>query len=137
MNELPKFDDSKPLFIFDGVCVLCSGGASFLMKHDRRNRLNFTFAQGDLGKALYAHFGLEFDETYLLVAGGKAYAKSAGYLQLCAILGGGWHLLRIGGIIPEGIRDWAYAIIARNRYRWFGKADYCELLTADQRKRLL
>ena len=137
MNKMPQFDDSKPLFIFDGVCVLCSGGASFLMKHDRRNRLNFTSAQGDLGKALYAHFGLEFNETYLLVAGGKAYAKSAGYLKLCAILGGWWHLLRIGGIIPESIRDWAYAIIARNRYRWFGKADYCELLTPDQREKLL
>ena len=137
MNKMPQFDDSKPLFIFDGVCVLCSGGASFLMKHDRRNLLNFTSAQGDLGKVLYAHFGLEFNETYLLVAGGKAYAKSAGYLKLCAILGGWWHLLRIGGIIPESIRDWAYAIIARNRYRWFGKADYCELLTPEQRKKLL
>ena len=137
MSEIPQFDDRKPLFIFDGVCVLCSGGASFLMKHDRRNRLNFTSAQGDPGKALYAHFGLEFDETYLLVEGGNAYAKSAGYLKLCAILGGWWHLLRIGGIIPEGVRDWVYAIIARNRYRWFGKADYCELLTADQRERLL
>jgi predicted DCC family thiol-disulfide oxidoreductase YuxK len=134
---VPPFDDSKALFVFDGVCVLCSGGASWLMKFDRNRRVNFTSAQGPLGQTLYAHFGLEMDESYLLITGGRAYTASAGYLQLCKVLGGPWHLLRIGGLIPAIMRDWVYAQIARNRYRWFGKTEFCVLLDEKQRRRLI
>ena len=53
---VPTFDDSRPLFVFDGVCVLCSGGASWLMRHDKRALVNFTPAQETLGQALYTHY---------------------------------------------------------------------------------
>ncbi|MFN0047457.1 MAG: thiol-disulfide oxidoreductase DCC family protein [Sphingorhabdus sp.] len=135
--DVPPFDDSMALFVFDGVCVLCSGGASWLMKVDRKRRVNFTSAQGPLGQALYAHFGLQMDESYLLIDGGRAYTASAGYLQLCKVLGGPWHLLRVVSLFPSALRDWVYAHIARNRYRWFGKTNFCELLDEDQRQRLI
>ena len=135
--NVPAFDDSKALFVFDGVCVLCSGGAAWLMRFDQKQRINLTSAQGLLGQALYAHFGLQMDESYLLIDGGRAYSASAGYLQLCKVLGGPWHLLRIGGLIPSAIRDWVYAHIARNRYRWFGKTEFCALLNEDQKRRLI
>jgi predicted DCC family thiol-disulfide oxidoreductase YuxK len=131
------FHDSRPLFVFDGVCVLCSGGASWLMRHDKRALLNFTPAQETLGQALYTHYGVEMNASYLLVANGRAFTASRGYLELCRTLGGRWHILRVATIIPEGLRDRLYALIARNRYRWFGKADYCALLTPAQRSRLL
>ena len=136
-TNVPPFDDSKVLFVFDGVCVLCSGGASWLMRFDRERRVHFTSAQGPLGQALYAHFGLQMDDSYLLIDGGRAYTASSGYLQLCKVLGGPWHLLRIGGLVPAVLRDWVYARIARNRYRWFGKAGFCALLTEEQRQRLV
>lgn len=134
---VPAFDDSKALFVFDGICVLCSGGASWIMRYDGKARVNFTPAQEALGQALYTHYGIEMDESYLLMADGRAYTASRGYLELCRTLGGWWHALRVSAIIPERLRDWLYALIARNRYRWFGKADYCALLTREQRKRLL
>jgi predicted DCC family thiol-disulfide oxidoreductase YuxK len=134
---VPAFDDSRPLFVFDGVCVLCSGGASWVMRVDREARVNFTPAQGLIGRALYIHYRVEMDETYMLIANGRAFTASRGYLELCRILGGGWRILRVAAIIPEPLRDRVYALIARNRYRWFGKAGYCELLTAAQRRRLL
>ena len=134
---VPSFDDGKPLFVFDGVCVLCSGGASWLMRFDRARKVNLTPAQAPLGQSLYAHFGMALDDSYLLITDGTAYTASAGYLQLCKILGGPWHLLRVTALIPESWRDWLYAQIARNRYRWFGKTDYCTLLSDDQRRRLI
>lgn len=134
---VPAFEDSKMLFVFDGICVLCSGGASWIMRNDQKARVNFTPAQEALGQALYTHYGIEMDESYLLIANGRAYTASRGYLELCRILGGWWHALRVSAILPERLRDWLYALIARNRYRWFGKADYCALLTKEQRKRLL
>lgn len=134
---IPDFDDDKALFVFDGICVLCSGGASWIMRNDSRALVNFTPAQEALGRALYAHYNVEIDESYLLVAKGRAYTASRGYLELCRILGGWWHVLRMSVVIPERLRDWLYALIARNRYRLFGKAEYCALLTKEQRKRLL
>lgn len=134
---VPDFDDDKALFVFDGICVLCSGGASWIMRNDSRALVNFTPAQEALGRALYAHYDVEIDESYLLIAKGRAYTASRGYLELCRILGGWWHVLRMSVVIPERLRDWLYALIARNRYRLFGKAEYCALLTKEQRKRLL
>jgi predicted DCC family thiol-disulfide oxidoreductase YuxK len=135
--KVPAFDDSRALFVFDGVCVLCSGGAAFLMRRDRGARVNFTPARSELGQALYAHYGVDWNATYLLVEGGRAYTATAGYLRLCAVLGGAWNLLRLGAIIPERWRDATYSVVARNRYRWFGTADHCALLTPEQRARLI
>jgi predicted DCC family thiol-disulfide oxidoreductase YuxK len=134
---VPAFDDSRALFVFDGICVLCSGGASWVMQHDKKERINFTPAQEKLGQALYTHYGVQLDESYLLIDNGRAFTASRGYLELCRTLGGWWHILRLAAIIPETLRDRLYALIARNRYRWFGRADYCALLTAAQRSRLL
>jgi predicted DCC family thiol-disulfide oxidoreductase YuxK len=135
--DVPAFDDSRALFVFDGVCVLCSGGAAFVMRHDRHARVNFTPVRSALGQALYRHYAVEWNETYLLVEGGRAYTASAGYLRLCAVLGGAWRCLRAAAIVPERWRDAAYALVARNRYRWFGQVEHCTLLTPEQRARLL
>ena len=134
---VPIFDDSRALFVFDGVCVLCSSGASWIMRHDKTALVNYTPAQEALGQTLYAHYGVKMDESYLLIANGRAFTASRGYLELCRTLGGWWHVLRVATIIPECLLDRLYALIARNRYRWFGRADYCALLTSAQRCRLL
>ena len=91
---VPAFDDGRPLFVFDGVCVLCSGGASWIMRYDKITRVNFTPAQGAIGQALYAHYGVEMNESYLLIAGGRAFTASRGYLELCRVLGG-WCIFRV------------------------------------------
>lgn len=136
-SAVPAFDDTRALFVFDGTCVLCSGAAAFLMRHDRHRRVNLTPVRSDLGQALYRHYGVDWNGTYLLVDGGRACTASAGYLRLCIVLGGAWRFLQVGAILPERWRDQAYALVARNRYRWFGRAEHCALLTAEQRTRLL
>lgn len=135
--EVPPFDDSRPLFVFDGVCVLCSGGASWIMRRDRAARMAFTPAQGPIGQALYRHYGLAIDDTYLFLVEGQAHGLSEGYFQVARVLGGRWKLAAALRLIPRPLRDAAYRLIARNRYRWFGKAEACALLTPEQRQRLL
>ena len=134
--DVPVFPDDKPLFVFDGYCVLCSGGASWLMRHGR-GRVRLASAQSQLGSALYRHYEIDPDQTYLLIASGTAASESTGYLRLCRLLGGSWRLVLIFGLIPRGLRDSAYRMIARNRYRWFGKVDRCALLSDEQRGQLL
>ena len=136
-RKVPAFDDSGALFVFDGVCVLCSSGVSWIMRHDTKALINFTPAQETLGRALYTHYGVAMDESFLLIADGRAYTASRAYIELCRILGGWWHILRVALVIPERVRDFLYGLIARNRYRWFGKTDCCMLLTPAQRRRLL
>lgn len=134
---VPAFDDSRPLFVFDGTCVLCSGGASWIMRHDPRGRIAFTPAQGPLGQALYRHYGIRMDETYLFVANGRAWGMSEGYFRVAEVLGGAWRAAAALRIVPRALRDAAYQQVARNRYHWFGRAEACELLTPEQRERLL
>lgn len=135
--SVPTFDDSRPLFVFDQICVLCSGGASFVMRHDRACAIAFTPAQGDLGQALYRHYGLAMDETYLFLDDGYATTMSDGYFALARKLGGWWRLAAVFRLVPRSVRDAAYRLIARNRYRWFGRTNACALLTPEQRARLL
>jgi predicted DCC family thiol-disulfide oxidoreductase YuxK len=138
-SELPKtlIRRQRPLFVFDGVCVLCSTGASFLMRHDREGRVQFASAQSELGSAIYKKLGKPIDESYLLVDAEGWHAKSDGYFQLASILGGCWRLAEVFRVIPRPIRDWVYDRVAENRYRWFGKSDYCTLLSEEQRGRLV
>lgn len=134
---VPPFDDSRPLFVFDQVCVLCSGGASFMMRHDHAKRIAFTPAQGEIGQALYRHYGVAMDETYLFLANGRAATMSEGYFFMARELQGWWRLARVLRVVPRILRDAVYRLVARNRYRWFGRTESCALLTVDQRARLL
>ena len=136
--DVPEFDDSRPLFIFDHFCVLCSGGASFIMRFDKKGKVAFTSAQEPLGQALCDHYGLDWDESYLFIRNGQPFIKSTGYFEVARALGGIWRVGLIFQIIPQALRDRIYDLVARNRYKWFGKTDVaCKLLTEDQRRRLL
>lgn len=127
----------RPLFVFDGVCVLCSTGASFIMRHDPEGRVQFASAQSDLGRAIYRRMGLPIDSSYLLIDADGTHAKTDGYFQLARILGGWYRLGLAFRIIPRPVRDWFYDRVAKNRYRWFGKAEYCGLLRPEQRSQLV
>ncbi|WP_428028163.1 thiol-disulfide oxidoreductase DCC family protein [Altererythrobacter sp.] len=135
--NVPEFDDSGPLFVFDNICALCSGGSAFLMRRASASHIRFTSAQGTLGQALYGHYGIELDESYLFLRDGRAFIKDEGYFQLAQELGGLWRLVAIFRLVPAPLRRAAYNMIARNRYRWFGKVPACSLLTEEQKSRLL
>ena len=136
-REIPSFDESRPLFLFDGICVLCSTGVSFLMRHDRQAKIALASAQSPLGRALYAHYGLEIDSSYLLIADGRAYTKCDGFIRVGRQLGGVWRIAELLRLVPRPIRDWLYDRLAANRYRLFGTSGYCEILTPGQQQRLI
>lgn len=128
--QVPDFDDSGPLFVFDSGCVLCSGGASWIMRRLRAQHVKFASAQGSLGRALYQHYGLRMDDSYLFIRNGRASIMSDGYFELASEMGGPWRLAQVGRIIPRAVRDATYGMIARNRYRWFGKTEACVLFNS-------
>ncbi len=126
---MPSFDDSRPVIVFDGKCVLCSAFARLVIRTDRQRRFRLLAAQSPTGAALYRHFGLSVDdyETNILLEEGRPWLKSEGSIRIFERLGFPWSMLRVGRLLPLPVRDRLYRVVARNRLRWFGARETCYL----------
>ena len=136
---VPDFDDSHPLIVFDGVCVLCSGFARFVIRRDDAARFRFATAQSPLGQALYRHYGLDPTdyETNIVIADGVAWGELDAAATVFARLAWPWRWLRAMRWIPEPLAGWLYRRVARNRYRLFGRRETCLVPPPDWRERFL
>jgi predicted DCC family thiol-disulfide oxidoreductase YuxK len=136
---VPAFPDDRPVIIFDGKCVFCSGFARFILWADRKRRFRLLAAQTGLGAALYRHYGLDpmNYSTNILLADGRAWFKSAASLRIFQLLGLPWALLSAGWLLPRVLRDGLYDVVARNRLRWFGVRETCYAPDATQADRFL
>ena len=124
---VPEFPDDRPIVIFDGHCVMCSGFARFLLRHDRRGILRLVPAQSVLGRALYVHYKLDpiEYETNILLAAGIAWFKAEGSIRMAEQLGFPWRLATVFRLLPSAWREALYDVVARNRLRIFGRRDVC------------
>lgn len=127
------------IILFDGVCNFCNAGINFVIRHDRQQRFMFAPLQSAAATALGAAHQIDTRElnSFVLVQNGKAYTKSTAALRVVRQLPFPWKLLYAGIILPGFIRDSIYNLIARNRYRWFGKKDTCMIPTPEIRSRFL
>ena len=124
--------------VFDTRCVLCSRWVLFLLRHEADDRLRFIGAWSPTGLSLAARYGLgeqDLQRTYLVVRDGAGLTRSDAGLALVEHLKPPWRWLRLLRIVPRPIRDAAYDLVARNRYRWFGTADTCLVPGPDTRHR--
>lgn len=136
---LPPDLRDRPLIVFDGVCVLCSGFARLVTRLDRRDRFHFATAQSPLGEALFRHFGLPTDvyETNLVLIDGVGYVRIESLVAVMRELGWPWKAAIILTLLPARLRNWLYERVARNRYALFGKRDTCEVPSPALRSRLV
>ncbi|MGO6790805.1 thiol-disulfide oxidoreductase DCC family protein [Rhizobium ruizarguesonis] len=136
--DVPAFADDRPLIIFDGECVFCSGWVKFALKHDKRQRYRFLAAQTPLGEALYRHYGLHARdyETNILIENGRAFFKSDGSIRMVAGLGFPYSLVKIFRLLPRRAADALYEFIARNRLKIAGRQS-CMVPRPQQRSRFI
>lgn len=136
---VPVFADERPIIIFDGKCVLCSGFVQFVLRHDPGGRLRFIAAQSELGASLYRHYGLDpVDyETNILLEDGRVWFKSSGSIRMLRLLGFPWSMVAVFGLLPTALRDWLYDGVARHRLQWFGVRETCLLPEAADADRFL
>ncbi|MCW2389594.1 putative DCC family thiol-disulfide oxidoreductase YuxK [Sphingobium sp. B11D3B] len=114
--------------IFDTDCVLCSKWVHFILAHERDQGIMFVSAWSPHGLAVAARYGLneaELQRTYLVVDDGLGLTRSDAGLALLRHLKPPYSWLRALRIVPRPVRDYVYVLVARNRYRWFGKVDRC------------
>ncbi len=137
--NVPAFADDKPVIIFDGQCVFCSAWARFVLRVDRRHRYRLLPAQAALGRALYRHYGLdpEYYETNILLKDGRAYFKADGSIRMAQGLGFPWSAAVAARLLPARWREGLYDLVARNRFRIFGRSDVCYAPRPQDRDRFL
>lgn len=132
-----RADMEKNIVFFDGVCGLCNSFIDLLMREDKKNVLAFAPLQGETAKATIPGINPSELKTIMYHSRGRLLEKSDAVLQILADIGGIWKIAVIFKVIPAGIRNRVYDIIARNRYKWFGKKESCRMPTKEEREKLL
>jgi predicted DCC family thiol-disulfide oxidoreductase YuxK len=132
----PPLDlQDHPLVLFDGVCGLCNRAVDFLLAHDHRATLRFAPLQSPIGQQ-WADGDARISSV-VLVENGRAFYRSTAALRTLKHLGFPWALAYGLIIIPPFLRNWVYEIVARHRYKWFGKRAACRMPTAEERGRFI
>ncbi len=129
---------SKPVIFFDDVCVMCNGFVDLLLRIDRQARFLFAPLRGETADKLLPPLPddpTQWSMVYVDESG--IHDQSDASLQVYRRLGGLWWLLSLARFIPRPIRNPVYRVIARNRYRWFGKRDTCRIPSAAEKARFL
>lgn len=137
--------DDRPVILYDGVCGLCDRYVQFVLARDRQRRFRFAPLQGPFAAEALSRHGLrgpDAPDSMVLVEGPlgareRVRLRSDAVLAIAAGLGGAWRLTGVLRLIPRFARDAVYAVVARVRYRLFGRLDRCALPPAGSRDRFL
>ena len=130
---------TSQIILFDGECNLCNAFVQFIIKRDPEAKFKFASIQSESGKSLLIKCGgatNDFD-SLVYIKGNTCFLKSSAGIKILIDLGGIWQLFNVFVIIPKFIRDFLYNLIAKSRYKLFGKRDTCMIPTPDIRKRFL
>lgn len=133
-----------PVLLYDGLCGFCDWTVQFVLRHDRRGAMQFATLQGEFARQVIArHPELAGVDSLVLVEQDRVtgeelvFARSTGALRVARYLGGGWRLAGAFYVIPRFLRDRAYDLFARYRYRVFGRYDTCPVPSTAHRARFL
>ena len=129
---------TSAVVIFDGLCHFCDRSVQFMLRHDRRDYFRFAPSQSDAARPLLARCNLSTAPgTIVLVDADGCWTRSTAALRIARALGAPWSILAVLLWLPVAVRDPVYALIARNRLRWFGRRDACRIPTAEEARRFL
>ena len=128
-----------PIIIFDGVCNFCNRTVNIILKHDKDAYFRFAPSQSNAAMGIMQEFGLEQQAitSVILIDNEKVYTKTDAVIQIANRLSGWPSLFRFIKFIPKPIRDFAYDLIAKNRYALFGKRASCRIPDASIQDRFL
>lgn len=139
MGADTQIDMQSSIIFFDGVCNLCNASINFIIDRDPEKRFLFASLQSNIARQKLEAFGMDTNrmESIILLKDGKIYKESSAALRIALGMNGAWPILYVFWLIPKPIRDFVYRLIAKNRYKWFGKRETCRLPTPDLKERFL
>jgi len=140
----PARGEGRHLFLYDGLCGLCDGLVQFVLAHDATGLFRFAPLQSATGRAIVERAGANPDDltTFYVVrdygtAGAQTLLKGRAALFVARALGWPWSAARAFGLLPTVVLDWGYDVVARYRYRLFGRFDQCTIPRPEQRRRFV
>jgi predicted DCC family thiol-disulfide oxidoreductase YuxK len=125
------------VLLFDGVCTLCNGFVRFVIERDPAGRFQFAPLQSDAARRMLGAAPQPWPDSLVLVEDGRLFTRSTAALRVARGLRFPWPLAYGFVAVPRPVRDWVYDVVARNRYRWFGRRDVCMVPTPELRSRFL
>jgi predicted DCC family thiol-disulfide oxidoreductase YuxK len=112
---------------------------NFVIKRDKKDLFVFASLQSERTKELAIKF--KFDtlklDTFILLKEDKFYTKSTAALMVCKELSSPIKILFPLIIVPKFLRDFLYDMIAKNRYKLFGKRESCRIPTEEDKLKFL
>ncbi|MEL7025977.1 MAG: DCC1-like thiol-disulfide oxidoreductase family protein [Pseudomonadota bacterium] len=125
--------------VMDADCGLCAKGARWIAHNDRKDLFRIVPVQSPRGRVLMQERGLNSDDpsTWLIIDGDDSFSDLDALMAAGHRLGGVWRGLALLRIFPAPLRRWAYSVVARNRYRFFGRVDLCALPDPKIQRKLL
>ena len=131
----------KYIVLFDGVCNFCNGAVNFIIDRDKQGKFAFASLQSEIGMEIIKKYDLVVRykdlDSIILVKNNQVYIKSRAALEIARELDGGWPLFYMFIIFPSFILDFFYDLLAKYRYKLFGKSETCRVPTSDIRNRFL
>lgn len=129
----------NPIILFDGVCNLCNGAVQFMIRMDKKEKFRFASLQSNTGQEWLGHYGLPTDrfDSLVLITGDGYFVKSSAVLHISKELGGFFRMFYALIVLPKPWRDFVYDLVAKSRYKMFGKKETCMLPTPALRQRFL
>ncbi|SDZ90487.1 thiol-disulfide oxidoreductase DCC family protein [Psychroflexus halocasei] len=135
--EIPK---NKQIVLFDGVCNLCHNAVQFIIKRDPKNKFVFASLDSEIGEKLLSERHIDrskIDSIVLIIPDDAYFIKSDAALEISKSLSSIYPIFSYFSILPQAFRDFVYDLIAKNRYRIFGKKEECPLPSPAQREKFL
>lgn len=134
LEKTPMDAADNPIVFFDGHCGLCNRTVDWILRNDTEHRFHFAPLQGETAGELFK--GMPEEELYQsfwLHDDKGLHKKSTAIFRVCRQLNGMARVLSLGMAIPRPIRDWGYGVIARNRYKIWGRTDTCRIPSPEER----
>jgi predicted DCC family thiol-disulfide oxidoreductase YuxK len=137
-NLLSAAGVTRPIIFYDDVCVMCNGFVNLMLRMDRRQQFLFAPLGGETSRKILPPLPEDPGQwSMIYVDEAGIHDQSDASLEVYRRMGGLFWLLSLARIVPRLIRNPAYRVLARNRYRWFGKHDTCRLPSAAEKARFL
>lgn len=139
-NDEPDLSGLPPIVLFDGVCNLCNAAVRFILDNDKKGTIRFASLQSDFARTLLGSRAADSSgdpETILFIEDGRVYDRSTAALRIARHLKGIWPVAGVYLVVPPAIRDAAYDLVAKRRYRLFGRSDVCRVPTAEEAAKFL
>ena len=129
----------EAVILFDGVCNLCNSSVQFILEKEKSNYHTFASLQSPFGQEILLQHGLDTTnlDSLILLEDNQIYQRSAAALKIARRLKFPYSILSGFLIIPAFIRDAVYDLVAKNRYRWFGKKDACMIPSPELKERFI